>query len=88
MCYHVDSMMIIPVHLRIREVDQLIPKSLYPSTSANTYWQIEAEASILYGEHHLFCLTSSPCPIKLCLTSGDYHDPFSMFIDLLQNHIQ
>ncbi|KAI0227414.1 hypothetical protein LSAT2_022123 [Lamellibrachia satsuma] len=38
------------VHLRIREVDQLIPKSLYPPTSANTYWQIEAESSILYGE--------------------------------------
>ena len=42
--------MTVPVHLRIREVDQLIPKSLYPSTSANTYWQIEAESSILYGE--------------------------------------
>ena len=37
------------VHLRIRLVDQLIPKSLYPSTSANTYWQIEAEASVLNG---------------------------------------
>ena len=37
------------VHLRIRLVDQLIPKTLYPSTSGNTYWQIEAESSILSG---------------------------------------
>jgi len=36
------------VHLRIREVDQLIPKSLYPTTSGNTYWQVEAESSILH----------------------------------------
>ena len=51
--------LIIVVHLRIREVDQLIPKSLYPSTSGNTYWQIEAESSILNGipliiNQHLF----------------------------------
>ncbi|CAH1798712.1 unnamed protein product [Owenia fusiformis] len=38
------------VHLRIREVDQLVPKTLYPSTSGITYWQIEAEQSILNGE--------------------------------------
>jgi len=41
------------VHLRIREVDQLIPKSLYPTTSGNTYWQIEAESSILNCQYTL-----------------------------------
>ncbi len=45
----------IAVHLRIREVDQLIPKSLYPSTSGNTYWQIEAESSILNGKSYSNC---------------------------------
>jgi len=39
----------VAVHLRIREVDQLIPKSLYPTTSGNTYWQVEAESSVLNG---------------------------------------
>ncbi len=41
------------VHLRIREVDQLIPKTLYPSTSGITYWQIESENSILNGTYYL-----------------------------------
>ena len=47
------------VHLRIREVDQLVPKSLYPSTSAITYWQIEAEASILKGNTSVSSNTSN-----------------------------
>ena len=37
------------VHLRIREVDQLIPKSLYPTSSGNTFWQVETESSLLNG---------------------------------------
>ena len=37
------------VHLRIRNVDQMVPKSLYPSSSGTTYWQVEAESSILQG---------------------------------------
>ncbi|CAD5116200.1 DgyrCDS5116 [Dimorphilus gyrociliatus] len=37
------------VHLRIRPVDQMIAKTLYPSTSAITYWQIESESSVLNG---------------------------------------
>ena len=40
------------VHLRIREVDQLIPKSLYPTTSGNTYWQVEAESGVLNCQYH------------------------------------
>lgn len=35
------------VHLRIREVDQLIPKTLYPSTSANCFWQVGSIPEIL-----------------------------------------
>ncbi|CAH1800294.1 unnamed protein product [Owenia fusiformis] len=38
------------VHLRLREVDQLKGKTLYPSTSGNTYWQIEKEDQKLHGE--------------------------------------
>ncbi|CAH1798283.1 unnamed protein product [Owenia fusiformis] len=38
------------VHLRIREIDQLVPKTLYPSSSGITYWQVEAEQSILKGD--------------------------------------
>lgn len=38
------------VHLRIRPVDQMIAKTLYPSTSAITYWQIESEFSVLNGQ--------------------------------------
>lgn len=44
------------VHLRIREVDQLVPKSLYPTTSGNTYWQVETEASLLNGKQHTLIL--------------------------------
>ncbi len=56
--YSVSALLLVcfAVHLRIREVDQLIPKSLYPSTSGNTYWQIEAESSILNGQY-LYVLT-------------------------------
>lgn len=37
------------VHFRIRVIDQHKPRSLSPSTSGITYWQIEAEHSILDG---------------------------------------
>lgn len=40
----------ISVHFRVRAIDQHRPKSLSPSTSGITYWQIEAEHSILDGE--------------------------------------
>ena len=40
---------IVSVHLRVREVDQLIPKTLYPPSSAISYWQVETEQSILQG---------------------------------------
>jgi len=55
------------VHLRIREVDQLIPKSLYPTTSGNTYWQIEAESSILncqYTFRYVFYSISAVFDVK------------------------
>ncbi|XP_060075349.1 inositol 1,4,5-trisphosphate receptor type 1-like [Ylistrum balloti] len=38
------------VHFRIRVIDQHRPKSLSASTSGITYWQIEAEHSILDGD--------------------------------------
>nr|XP_022341733.1 inositol 1,4,5-trisphosphate receptor type 2-like isoform X6 [Crassostrea virginica] len=38
------------VHFRIRVIDQHKPRSLSPSTSGITYWQIEAEHSILDGD--------------------------------------
>ncbi|KAK2140830.1 hypothetical protein LSH36_1236g00007 [Paralvinella palmiformis] len=50
------------VHLRIREVDQLIPKTLYPSSSGNTYWQVEAESSILNGRRSHTMGAADPVP--------------------------
>jgi len=48
------------VHFRIRVIDQHRPKSLSPSTSGITYWQIEAEHSILDGNDtivgSIYCL--------------------------------
>ncbi|BFZ19740.1 hypothetical protein BsWGS_22779 [Bradybaena similaris] len=38
------------VHFRIRVMDQHKPRTLSPPSSANTFWQIEAETSTLYGE--------------------------------------
>jgi len=71
------------VHLRIREVDQLIPKSLYPTTSGNTYWQVESESSILNCK---YCPRLSVCPSfrsplwgavycdeYVCLSLSSYH---------------
>lgn len=37
------------VHLRVRPVDLSIPKTLNPSSSAITYWQLEKEKSLLDG---------------------------------------
>lgn len=45
-CFHLISFL---VHFRIRVIDQHKPRSLSPSTSGITYWQIEAEHSILDG---------------------------------------
>ncbi|GFO23773.1 inositol 1,4,5-trisphosphate receptor type 1 [Plakobranchus ocellatus] len=42
-----DDAVVEDVHFRIRAIDQHRPKSLSPSTSGITYWQIEAEHSIL-----------------------------------------
>ena len=44
----------ISVHFRIRVIDQHRPKSLTPSTSGITYWQIEAEHSILHGNWKIY----------------------------------
>ncbi|XP_070538210.1 inositol 1,4,5-trisphosphate-gated calcium channel ITPR3-like [Ptychodera flava] len=38
------------VHLRVRLTDQNNPKTLFPSSSAIVYWQIEAEEGIMKGE--------------------------------------
>ncbi|KAL3860316.1 hypothetical protein ACJMK2_010455, partial [Sinanodonta woodiana] len=45
-----DDMITEDVHFRIRVIDQHKPKTLSPSTSGITYWQIEAEHSILDGD--------------------------------------
>ncbi|XP_076449737.1 inositol 1,4,5-trisphosphate-gated calcium channel ITPR1-like isoform X2 [Babylonia areolata] len=45
-----DEVVTEDVHFRIRAIDQHRPKSLSPSTSGITYWQIEAEHSILDGD--------------------------------------
>ncbi|KAK0061845.1 inositol 1 4 5-trisphosphate receptor type 2, partial [Biomphalaria pfeifferi] len=45
-----DEAVIEDVHFRIRAIDQHRPKSLSPSTSGITYWQLEAEHSILHGD--------------------------------------
>ena len=37
------------VHLRVRQMDQSNPKTLFPSTSAITYWQIEMEEGPISG---------------------------------------
>ncbi|XP_070173522.1 inositol 1,4,5-trisphosphate-gated calcium channel ITPR3-like [Littorina saxatilis] len=37
------------VHLRLRPVDQSQPKTMFPSTSADTYWQIEMEDGPVAG---------------------------------------
>ena len=38
-----------PVHLRVRPVDQSNPKTMFPSSSAVTYWQIELEEGPISG---------------------------------------
>ncbi|XP_046366515.2 inositol 1,4,5-trisphosphate receptor type 3-like isoform X5 [Haliotis rufescens] len=45
-----DEVVTEDVHFRVRAIDQHRPKSLSPSTSGITYWQIEAEHSILDGD--------------------------------------
>ncbi|CAD5113406.1 DgyrCDS2578 [Dimorphilus gyrociliatus] len=52
------------VHLRIRPVDQNIPKTLFPSTSAITYWQVELLSSNLDGSEvkwHQQCRLKHVC---------------------------
>jgi len=51
------------VHLRVREVDQLVPKSLYPTTSGNTYWQVETESSLMNGLYSLYRQRAAPSPL-------------------------
>jgi hypothetical protein len=44
----------VSVHFRIRAFDPYNPKTISPSTSGITYWQIEAESSILDGMFHSY----------------------------------
>ena len=39
----------VTVHLRMRPVDQSNPKTLFPSSSAVTYWQIELQEGAVAG---------------------------------------
>ncbi|RUS87050.1 hypothetical protein EGW08_005203, partial [Elysia chlorotica] len=45
-----DDAVVEDVHFRIRAIDQHRPKSLSPSSSGITYWQVEAEHSVLDGD--------------------------------------
>ncbi|KAK2143258.1 hypothetical protein LSH36_859g02062 [Paralvinella palmiformis] len=78
------------VHLRLREVDPMIPSTMRPSTSGITYWQIEDEHTIIYGgplywgqqvrfrhmtTRHYLCLGSGS---KWSLTS-DAYNPRAVF---------
>ncbi|XP_065834186.1 inositol 1,4,5-trisphosphate receptor type 3-like isoform X2 [Oscarella lobularis] len=63
------------VHLRLRPADQDRPRSLFPSTSAITYWQIELEKSSVTGEIIKWeqrCRLRHVCTRKyLCLTKEE-----------------
>lgn len=37
------------IHLRVRRLDQTQPKSMYPSTSSITFWQLEKERCLIDG---------------------------------------
>lgn len=39
------------VHLRVRQTDFLVPKTLYPTTSCTTFWQVEEETSCMNGKN-------------------------------------
>ncbi|KAK3095082.1 hypothetical protein FSP39_010070, partial [Pinctada imbricata] len=78
------------VHLRIRPVDQRNPKSMLPSTSALTYWQIEFEEGPIEGgimRWEQQCKLIHMCSRKyLVVESGggvnltnDHDDPRSVF---------
>ncbi|XP_013381715.1 inositol 1,4,5-trisphosphate receptor type 3 isoform X4 [Lingula anatina] len=78
------------VHLRIREIDQLNPRTLSPPNSAITYWQVEPEDTILNGgvvrweqqvrlrhvtTRRFLCLDAD---FEVCLTAEE-NDPRSVF---------
>ena len=44
------------VHFRIREMDPLEARTLYPSKSGITYWQIEDAANITNGNSGLIII--------------------------------
>ncbi len=50
MCRHLHYWTVFSVHMRVRPADQARPHSMFPSTSAITYWQLEAEDSIINGK--------------------------------------
>ena len=40
----------LPVHLRVRPINILCPKTVFPSTSAIVYWQVEPVGASYSGE--------------------------------------
>ncbi|XP_023930445.1 inositol 1,4,5-trisphosphate receptor type 3 [Lingula anatina] len=44
-----DEALVEDVHLRVRQLNQNNPRTLYPSSSALTYWQVEAAESVIKG---------------------------------------
>ena len=47
----ITCLFLIIVHLRMRPLDQANPKTLFPSSSAVTYWQIELQEGVVAGKH-------------------------------------
>ncbi|XP_053404110.1 inositol 1,4,5-trisphosphate receptor type 2-like isoform X2 [Mercenaria mercenaria] len=78
------------VHLRMRPVDQSNPKTLFPSSSAVTYWQIELQEGCVAGgvlKWEQQCRLMHMCTRKyLCVAQGgkvsltsDHLDPKTVF---------
>ena len=73
------------VHLRLRPMDQNNPRTLFPSTSAVTYWQIELQTGPIDGMSNLYaCIfIEKPSPNqkseRLCVCVGCIN--FAYFYD-------
>jgi hypothetical protein len=78
------------VRLRVREFNRLDSRTLRPSTSALSYWQVESELSVLHGDilrwEHQFRFRHAPSRMYLCVDEPgavclvkDSRDPRTVF---------
>ncbi|XP_052783710.1 inositol 1,4,5-trisphosphate receptor type 1-like isoform X3 [Mya arenaria] len=85
-----DDVLTEDAHLRMRPVDQSNPKTLFPSSSAVTYWQIELQEGAVAGgvlKWEQQCRLLHMCTRKyLCVQQGgkvtltsDHMDPNTVF---------